>query len=289
MKLSKPNHTPRLRRRTAATTRIELLRNYGLVLLLFGTLVVFFTPPTTDENRIDAIIDEQSAVARHGAAITFVACEVSTPHSKHPETAPGGRFVVAILNEDVDRNGSSAEAFLKLVDDKFYDGNYVFRVIKGFIAQWGHRADKQKADPAKQRIPESDVPTKGSNDAESDVDVDTSSDKDAARTQKLIRLLRRKNNVRGTMTMILGGTGQVFVNYGDNTRLDKDGTIPFGVILEQNSEDPNRKDSGMALFDSIGIDPYKGGQGQMPAIHKHTVPTDFPEMSRIDRCYKLEE
>ena len=291
MKLSRTNHhhTPRLRRRTKTTARIELVRNYGVVLLLFGALVVLFTPPitvVTDANRDDASSDVLSAVAKHNAAITIVTCEVSTPHSEHPETAAGGKFDIAILNEDIDRKGSSAEAFLKLVDDQFYDGTYTFRVIKGFVVQWGHRSDHKKPTPASERIPESDTDKMtGSKDAESGANDSDSETDDLEGPQKL-QILQRKKNVRGTITMIAGRTGQVFVNTGDNRRLDKDGTLPFGVILETTSEDPTRKDSGMALIDSIYHD-YKGGEGQIPAINNNQVPTKFPEIGRIDRCYRL--
>jgi cyclophilin family peptidyl-prolyl cis-trans isomerase len=239
----------------------------------------------TDGNRGDATIDAVSAVANHNSDITIVACEVSTPHSEHPETAAGGKFDIAILNENIDRKGSSAEAFLKLVDNQFYDGAYTFRVIKGFVVQWGHRSDRKKPTPASERIPESDTRTTGSKDAESGANV-SGSETDDSEARKL-QILRRKQNMRGTITMIAGGTGQVFVNTADNRRLDKDGNLPFGVILENTSEDPKRKDSGMALIDSIYHD-YKGGQGQIPAINNNQVPTKFPEMGRIDRCSRLE-
>jgi cyclophilin family peptidyl-prolyl cis-trans isomerase len=259
-------------------------------LLLFGALVVLFTPPTivlTDATHNDAISDAVSAVANHTAAIAIVTCEVSTPHSEHPETAAGGKFDIAILSEDIDRKGSSAEAFLKLVDDQFYNGVYTFRVINGFVVQWGHRSDhKKKPTPASERIPESDITNKmaGSKISEGGAN-DFGIEPDDSEVRKL-QILERKQNVRGTITMIAGRTGQVFVNTGDNRRLDRDGTLPFGVILETTREDPKRKDFGMAMIDSIYHD-YKGGEGQIPAINNNQVPTKFPEMGRIDRCYRL--
>ena len=90
--------------------------------------------------------------------------------------------------------------------------------------------------------------------------------------------------------MIAGPAGQVFVNTGDNYYLDKDGTVPFGVVLEDerdqdlDEEEPNQH-SGMGLVDSIYHD-YKPGSGQIPAVNQNTVDKDFPEMGRIDRCYK---
>lgn len=280
MKLSRSNNPLPLRRRSRSTTRIKLFHNYCLILLLFAALVVLYTPPitvTTDANGGDAIVDVVPAANKHDAAITIVTCEVSTPHSAQPETAAAGRFDIAILNEDFDRKGSSAEAFVKLVDDKFYDGSYTFRVIQGFVVQWGVRSDHKQSTAASERISESDIPNTNTNNA--------STDSGDSLAEKL-RVLRMKQNVRGTITMIKGGTGQVFVSTGDNRRLDKEGTIPFGVILENTSNDPNRKDSGMALIDSIYHD-YKGGEGQIPAIRNKQIATKFPEMGRIDSCSRL--
>ena len=192
---------------------------------------------------------------------------MSTPHSEHPETAARGKFDIAILKEDIARKGSSAEAFLKLVGEKFYDGCYTFRVIKGFVVQFGHRGDKKKANM--ERIPESDKPIESSEKGGSSV----------------LEILRKKENVKGTITMISGKTGQVFVNTGDNRRLDKDGTLPFGAIIEESLPAGNSRHTGMNLIESIYYD-YKAGQGQIPAVNNNQVATKFPEMGRIDQCYR---
>lgn len=261
MKLS--HRAPQLRRRTKISARVELLRNYCLVFLLFGALVVLFTPPTSDSKPSYQNNTETKSSESDGL-ISIVTCEVSTPHSEHAETAASGKFDIAILEEDVARKGSSAEAFLRLVDEKFYDGCYTFRVIKGFVVQFGHRGDNQKAHL--ERIPESDKPIESTNKDES----------------RMLKILRKKENVKGTITMISGKTGQVFVNTGDNRRLDKDGTLPFGVIVEHTGDS---RHAGMNLIESI-FDEYKGGQGQIPAVNNNQVATKFPEMGRIDRCYR---
>jgi cyclophilin family peptidyl-prolyl cis-trans isomerase len=249
-------------------------------LLLFGTLVVIFTPPRSSEKiRSDASFERGSeTLDKREYDITIVGCDVSTPHSLNPETAAKGSFDIAILNEDIGRRGSSAEAFLKLVDDRFYDETYSFRVIQGFIVQWGHRSDDKKAKAAKERIPDADTP----------VAFDASGNDDNDPLAQKLNVLRKKQNVEGTITMIGGGTGQVFVNTGDNRRLDKDGTIPFGIVLEgTDGSITDRNHSGMRLITSIYHD-YKAGQGQIPAVNNRQVATKFPEMGRIDRCYRLE-
>ena len=110
------HRAPKLRRRTKNSTKVELLRNYFLVLLLFGALVVLFTPPTGDSKPIGQT-DIETDSTESNDLIAIVTCDVSTPHSEHPETAARGKFDIAILKEDIARKGSSAEAFLKLVDE----------------------------------------------------------------------------------------------------------------------------------------------------------------------------
>ena len=60
---------------------------------------------------------------------------------------------------------------------------------------------------------------------------------------------------------------------GNNKRLDKDGTIPFGTI----------DDKSMLIVDRI-YDGYKGGQGQIASINNNSIAKTFPKMSRIDFC-----
>ena len=60
---------------------------------------------------------------------------------------------------------------------------------------------------------------------------------------------------------------------GNNKRLDKDGTIPFGTI----------DDKSMLIVDKI-YNGYKGGQGQIASINNNSIAKTFPKMSRIDFC-----
>eukprot|EP00536_Pseudo-nitzschia_multiseries_P010071 jgi/Psemu1/288879/fgenesh1_pg.295_\ len=266
----------------------RVIRYYGLVFLLFATLILWFTPPTTTTTT--TVNSTTKAGPRSSASLpadtVVVECKFSTPHSFLPNP-PEGRFRIAILGADARRKGSSAEAFLELVRTRFYDSNYTFRVIKGFVVQWGVRSDETiHSTPAKSRILESDTAAvpEGSS-------VSGSLEEDATGTvADRVGLLRRKENRRGTITMIAGGTGQVFVNLGDNRRLDKEKTIPFGVILEDESGESDEaatKSSGMRLIDRI-YNGYKGGQGQIPALKNGGIASKFPEMGRIDECYRLE-
>ena len=98
-----------------------------------------------------------------------------------------------------------ADRFYNLVKNGFYDGVRFFRVIPGFMAQGG-----MSGDPAIQKVwgraNFNDDPVKGS-------------------------------NKRGMVTFAKTGapnsrSTQFFINYGDNSRLDKDGFAPFGEVIE---------------------------------------------------------
>jgi len=276
------HHHQDLRRKKR--TAIALIRNYAIILLLFVGLVCIYTPPrnTTPFSRSESIDNGKKKIIAAAAAAktTIIACDVSTPYDN--VDVAEGTLRITIQNDNHDNNssihtqrkGSSAEAFVNLVDAKFYDSTYTFRVIKGFVVQWGFRGgtqssdkngdgdgDRTKFDAASKRIREADTTPTSSN---------ILNNQDNNRSGLL-------SNVRGTITMISGSTGQVFINLGNNARLDKEGTIPFGVLDE----------ASMMLADKIYTG-YKGGQGQIKAIISNKIPTQFPKMNRIESCYRLE-
>ncbi len=97
-----------------------------------------------------------------------------------------------------------ADRFYNLVKHHFYDNASFFRVLPGFMAQFGISAY-----PAVNAVWERAVI------------------KDDPVTQ---------SNLRGFVTFATGGpntrTTQVFINFGDNKRLDHDGFAPFGQVTE---------------------------------------------------------
>ncbi|MGH7605849.1 MAG: peptidylprolyl isomerase [Gemmatimonadales bacterium] len=97
-----------------------------------------------------------------------------------------------------------ADRFYNLVRSGFYDDVGFFRVIAGFMAQFGIHGDPAvTAAWREQRIPDDSV---------------------------------RRTNVRGMVTFATAGPGtrttQVFINYGNNDRLDAMGFAPFGQVVE---------------------------------------------------------
>lgn len=97
-----------------------------------------------------------------------------------------------------------ADRFYNLVEHHFYDGASLFRVVPGFVVQFGLPADPQIGR------------------AWANANI-----KDDPVTQ---------SNLTGYVTFAMGGpntrTTQVFINLQDNTRLDKMGFAPFGQVVE---------------------------------------------------------
>lgn len=94
--------------------------------------------------------------------------------------------------------------FLELIDAKYYDECYVYRVIPGFICQWGVPSDPREWDKwGANKIKDDPV---------------------------------KVSNSPGTVTFATSGPdargSQLFINYGDNKDLDGQGFSPFGVVTK---------------------------------------------------------
>ena len=112
-----------------------------------------------------------------------------------------GDFVVDVTR-DWAPNG--ADRFYNLVKNGYYDGVYFYRVISGFMAQFGMHGEPQ-------------VQVRWSRATIGDDPV-------------------ARSNARGMVTYAKGGpnsrTTQLFINFGDNSRLDADGFAPIGMVSE---------------------------------------------------------
>jgi peptidyl-prolyl cis-trans isomerase A (cyclophilin A) len=120
-----------------------------------------------------------------------------------------GSFVVEV-NRDWAPNG--ADRFYNLVKDGFYDNTRFFRVIPGFMVQFGINGDPNVASVWR--------------------DADIKDDP------------VKQSNTRGMITFATAGpntrTTQVFINFDDNAGLDGQGFSPFGKVV-----------SGMDVVDSL--------------------------------------
>ena len=134
-----------------------------------------------------------------------------------------GPFVIEV-HRDWAPNG--ADRFYNLVKNGFYDNARFFRVIQGFMVQFGINGDpKISAVWREARITDDPV---------------------------------RISNKRSFITFATAGpntrTTQVFINYGDNHNLDGMGFAPFGQVV-----------SGMKVVDALYSDYGEGApQGRGP-------------------------
>jgi peptidyl-prolyl cis-trans isomerase A (cyclophilin A) len=157
-----------------------------------------------------------------------------------------GKFVVEV-HRDWAPNG--ADRFYNLVKSGYYDDQRFFRVLNGFMAQFGIHGDpKVAATWRAARI--QDDPVKAS-------------------------------NTRGFLTFATAGPGtrttQLFINYGDNSRLDRQGFAPFGQVTK-----------GMEVVDKLYSGYGEGApsgdgpdQGRVQAEGNAYLDKDFPKLDRI--------
>jgi peptidyl-prolyl cis-trans isomerase A (cyclophilin A) len=133
--------------------------------------------------------------------------EPSTLKAKAPETYKAkftttqGDFVLQVTRAWAP---IGADRFYNLVRGKFFDGSPFFRVIPGFMVQFGLNTNPKVSS--------------------------------VWMTQDLQDEPVKQSNKRGFISYAKAGpntrTTQVFINYGDNSRLDPQGFSPFGEVLE---------------------------------------------------------
>jgi peptidyl-prolyl cis-trans isomerase A (cyclophilin A) len=155
-----------------------------------------------------------------------------------------GAFVVEVTREWAPLG---ADRFYTMVKANFFDGSRFFRVLPGFMAQFGLAANpaENKKWPA--------------------LDDD-----------KVIQ-----SNQPGYITFATGGpntrTTQMFINYGDNARLDKDGFSPFGKVV-------SGMDVVTRLYGEYGEGAPQGAgpdQGQIQAEGNAYLERSFPKLDYI--------
>ena len=155
-----------------------------------------------------------------------------------------GPFVV-----DVHREWApiGADRFYNLVKNGFYDGTRFFRVRAGFMAQFGINGTPE-IQSAWQRAFLRDDPV----------------------TQK---------NTRGFVSFTNEGRPQsrftqIFINYGDNSRLDADGFAPFGEVV-----------SGMEVVDKLFSPPDpQPDQRRILREGNAYLQADFPKLDYVKKA-----
>lgn len=159
-----------------------------------------------------------------------------------------GDFVIAVHR---DWAPLGADRFYNLVRSGFYNGVRFFRVIPGFMAQFGIHGDTAiTAAWRERRFPDDPV---------------------------------RRTNGRGMVTFATAGPGtrttQIFINYGNNDRLDGMGFAPFGQVVE-----------GMEVVDQLyGVYGEGSPRGRGPDQFRLNVEGEkylarqFPKLDKINK------
>jgi peptidyl-prolyl cis-trans isomerase A (cyclophilin A) len=164
-----------------------------------------------------------------------------------------GPFVVEAYR-DWAPNG--VDRFYQLVHNGFYDGTRFFRVLNGFMAQFGLNGDPAVTAAWHERAIPDDPP--------------------------------KHSNVRGTITFAARSapnsrTTQLFISYRDNSNLDAMGFTPFGVVTEGMSVvDSLYSGYGEGAPDGMGPD-----QDRASAQGNAYLQRDFPKLDYITKATVL--
>ena len=157
-----------------------------------------------------------------------------------------GAFVIEVHRE---WSPNGADRFYNLVKNGYYDGVKFFRVVPGFVVQWGIHGDPSIATTwLKATIPDD---------------------------------LVKESNKRGFVTYAKSGAPnsrsvQLFINLADNSRLDGTGFAPFGKVAE-----------GMDVVDKL-YGGYAEGltklQGRIAEEGNAFLEKSYPELDAIKKA-----
>lgn len=160
-----------------------------------------------------------------------------------------GAFSVRVHH---DWSPHGADRLRELVEAGYYDGVAFFRVLDGFVAQFGISGDPKESGSWRSRsIP--DDPVKGS-------------------------------NTRGTLSYAMAGPGtrttQLFINLADNTRLDGMGFATVGEVID-----------GMDVVDSLHSGYGEGSprgngpdQGLIQERGNAYLKESFPQLDYVEKA-----
>lgn len=201
--------------------------------------------PDAPRKAINPLLTPREPIMNQKAPDTFKASFETTK----------GTFVIQI-SRSWSPNG--ADRFYNLVRNGFYDECRFFRVLSGFVAQFGINGDPNVSSFWREAtIP--DDPVKAS-------------------------------NTRGMVTYAKSGapnsrTTQLFINYRDNSRLDQDGFSPIGEVVE-----------GMDIVDSLHSGYGEGApngqgpeQGRIQSEGNKYLKARFPNLDYIKKATIVQE
>jgi len=144
------------------------------------------------------------------------------------------------------------DRFHELVNMRYYDQSYFFRVVPGFIAQFG---------------------------VNKDYDIH-----DRWRKYFIVDDARIESNLRGTLTFAQNGphtrTTEIFVNLADNKDLDEQDFVPFARVIQgMDVVDKLYSGYGEMMPEGKYIDPNRVENGTNAYLEPH-----FPKLDMIKRA-----
>jgi cyclophilin family peptidyl-prolyl cis-trans isomerase len=160
-----------------------------------------------------------------------------------------GPFVIEVTRAAAPQG---ADRFYNLIKSGFYDDVRFFRVVSGFMVQFGINGNPGVMANWRDK-PIQDDPVK-------------------------------QSNRRGTITFAMAGpntrTSQVFINFADNTNLDQMGFAPFGRVV-----------SGMDVVDKINAEYGEGAprgrgpdQSRLQSEGNAYLNKDFPRLDYVKKA-----
>jgi peptidyl-prolyl cis-trans isomerase A (cyclophilin A) len=165
-----------------------------------------------------------------------------------------GEFTVRVVREWAPLG---ADRFYTLVTNAFFDDTRVQRVAEGFVAQFGLNGDGLVNSAWRNEFIADDPPL--------------------------------QSNTRGRLTFATSGldsrTTDVFINLGDNSRLDSMGFAPIGEVVE-GMEVVDAFYSGYGEGPPQGDGPY---YAQALAQGNEYLDAEFPNLTRIVRARVISE
>jgi peptidyl-prolyl cis-trans isomerase A (cyclophilin A) len=223
---------------------MKMLLTLLLAGLAFGLPTARAEEPKIGETKVKT--EEKPSVTSPGFADPAKLTEKSPETFKAQFDTTKGKFTIEVTRS-LAPNG--ADRFYNLVRSGYFKDIALFRVIPGFMCQFGIHGDPTVS--AKWREANmADDPVKGS-------------------------------NTRGAVTFATAGpntrTTQLFINFADNAGLDRQGFSPFGKVVE-----------GMDVVDKINSEYGEGApqgrgpsQGRIQAEGNAYLKKDFPNLDYI--------
>jgi peptidyl-prolyl cis-trans isomerase A (cyclophilin A) len=214
------------------------------IMILLSTILV--GAPSTEEGKeeVKPLSDPKSPQVNQTAPDFF----------KTKFETSKGDFIVEVHREWAPLG---ADRFYNLVSNGFYDDCRFFRVIGGFMAQFGINGNPKISEVWREaKIKDDPV---------------------------------KESNKRGFVSYAMAGpdtrTSQLFINYGDNSRLDSMGFSPFGRVTK-----------GMEVVDKLYSGYGEGaprGTGPNQALVQtrgnEYLNADFPKLDYIKKAYILSD